>query len=119
MDAEAAALNGNDDGDAQRRAPRSDQPTTVDRPGMTSTLRTPVIDQMAVHRSVRHFDTERPVPEGTLATLVAAAQHASTSSNMQIWSVVAIADPEKRKAMRAYCKNQAFIEEAPLFLVFC
>lgn len=86
---------------------------------MATTLHTPVIDQMAAHRSVRFFDTERPLPEETLTTLVAAAQHASTSSNMQIWSVVAISDPQKRKLMRSYCKNQAFVEEAPLFMVFC
>jgi nitroreductase len=79
----------------------------------------PVLDQMAAHRSVRFFDTTRPLPEGTLATLVEAAQHASTSSNMQIWSVVAVADPAKRATLRSYCRNQAFVEEAPLFLVFC
>ena len=82
-------------------------------------LRSPVTDQMAAHRSVRFFDTERAVPEGTLAALVDAAQHASTSSNMQMWSVVVIDDREKRKVMRSYCRNQAFVEEAPLFMVFC
>ncbi len=86
---------------------------------MTQTLHTPVTDQMASHRSVRFFDRTRPLPEQALATMIAAAQHASTSSNMQMWSVVVVADPEKRRAMRSYCRDQAFVEEAPLFLVFC
>ncbi len=86
---------------------------------MTAALRTPVTAQMAQHRSVRFFDPDRPLPEGTLEALIAAAQHASTSSNMQIWSVVVVADAEKRRAMCTYCRNQAFVREAPLFMVFC
>jgi nitroreductase len=86
---------------------------------MSAIERNPVLEQMAAHRSVRFFDTTRPLPERTLATLVEAAQHASTSSNMQIWSVVVVADPGKRATLRSYCRNQAFVEEAPLFLVFC
>jgi nitroreductase len=86
---------------------------------MTTTLQTPVTEQMARHRSVRFFDTTRPLPKGTLETIVTAAQHASTSSNMQLWSVVVVADPQKRRTLCGYCRSQAFIREAPLFVVFC
>jgi FMN reductase [NAD(P)H] len=82
-------------------------------------LSTPVTELMGRHRSVRFFDTERPLPERTVETLIAAAQASSTSSNMQMWSVVVVADPEKRRTLRSYCRNQAFVEEAPLFMVFC
>lgn len=47
------------------------------------------IDQLLEHRSVRAF-TDKPLPDGTIETLIAAAQSASTSSNLQVWSVVAI-----------------------------
>ena len=47
------------------------------------------------HRSVRAF-SPAPLPPGTLQQLVAAAQSASTSSNLQTWSVVAVEDPEPR-----------------------
>jgi FMN reductase [NAD(P)H] len=87
--------------------------------GPTKLPSTPVIEVMRRHRSVRFFDTERALPEGTLEALIAAAQTSSTSSNMQMWSVVVVADPEKRRTIRSYCRNQAFIEEAPLFMVFC
>jgi nitroreductase len=86
---------------------------------MTTMPKTPVTEQMAQHRSVRFFDTTRPLPEGTLETLVGAAQAASTSSNMQIWSVIVVADRDKRRTLCGHCRNQAFIDEAPLFLLFC
>lgn len=69
------------------------------------------------HRSVRAF-AEDPVSEETLATIVAAAQSAPTSSNLQTWSVVAIRDPERRARLAALAGEQAFIAQAPLFLVW-
>jgi nitroreductase len=86
---------------------------------LASFARNPLLQQLAAHRSVRFFDRERPLPEGTVETLIAAAQRSSTSSNMQIWSVVVVADPGKRALLRSYCRNQAFVEEAPLFMLFC
>lgn len=85
----------------------------------TAALNTPVIELMRHHRSVRFFDTARPLPDGTVEALIAAAQASSTSSNMQMWSVVVVADPAKRRTIQGYCRNQAFIGEAPLFMVFC
>ena len=48
-----------------------------------------VLAQLLAHRSVRAYLPD-PLPEGTIETLVAAAQSASTSSNLQPWSVVAV-----------------------------
>ena len=42
---------------------------------------------MLDHRSVRGYRPDA-LPPGTLETLVAAAQSAATSSNLQTWSVV-------------------------------
>lgn len=78
-----------------------------------------VIDQMVRHVSVRSFDTERDLPDGLVSTVVAAAQSASTSSNMQSWSVIAVRDEARKKKLSELCGNQEFIAEAPLFLVFC
>ena len=41
------------------------------------------------HRSVRAF-TQEPLPDGLIETLVAAAQSAPSSSNLQTFSVVAV-----------------------------
>ena len=48
-----------------------------------------VLETMLAHRSVRGFLPDA-LPDGTLELLVAAAQSASTSSNLQVWSVVAV-----------------------------
>jgi nitroreductase len=76
----------------------------------------PVLDTMLSHCSVRAFLPE-DLPAGTLETLVAAAQSAPTSSNLQCWSVVAVREPA-RKARLAALAGQAFIPQAPLLLVF-
>ncbi|GAA5233242.1 NADPH-dependent oxidoreductase [Verticiella sediminum] len=75
------------------------------------------LDVLMAHRSVRRF-TDAPVSDETLATLVAAAQSASTSSNLQLWSVVAVRDPARKARLAGFCGNQRHIVEAPLFLVW-
>lgn len=69
------------------------------------------------HRSIRGYRSD-PLPAGTLETLIAAAQSAATSSNMQTWSVIAVGDPQKRKSLAQIANKQKHIEQCPLFLVF-
>ncbi|NTU86356.1 MAG: NADPH-dependent oxidoreductase [Chloroflexales bacterium] len=69
------------------------------------------------HRSVRAY-TPAPLPDGTLEAIVAAAQSAATSSNLQAWSVVAVADQERKARLAELAGNQAHIRVAPLFLVW-
>ena len=76
-----------------------------------------VIGSLLQHRSVRAY-TADALPEGTLETLVAAAQSAATSSNMQTWSVVAVTEPAAKAALAAVAGRQAHIEQCPLFLVW-
>lgn len=76
-----------------------------------------VIESLLQHRSVRAYTAEA-LPEGTLETLVAAAQSAATSSNMQTWSVVAVTDPAAKAALAKVAGGQAHIEQCPLFLVW-
>jgi len=77
----------------------------------------PQVAHFLAHRSVRKY-SEREVPESTVAALVAAAQSAATSSNLQLWSVVSVQDPARREAMAALCDNQAQVRNAPWFLAF-
>jgi nitroreductase len=69
------------------------------------------------HRSVRGFLPDT-LPDGTLELLIAAAQSASTSSNLQVWSVVAVRDPERKARVADLAGNQQFIRDAPLMLVW-
>jgi nitroreductase len=69
------------------------------------------------HRSIRGYRSDA-LPAGTLETLIAAAQSAATSSNLQTWSVVAVTDPAKKAAIAKVANNQKHIEQCPLFLAW-
>lgn len=73
------------------------------------------IASLLTHRSVRGYRPDA-VPAGTLETLVAAAQSAASSSNMQLWSVVAVHDAAKKKVLAEIAGNQKHIEQCPLYL---
>jgi nitroreductase len=75
------------------------------------------VARMLSHRSVRGYRSD-PVPEGTLETLVAAAQSAATSSNLQAWSVVSVSDPARKARLAKIANNQKHIEQCPLFLAW-
>lgn len=77
-----------------------------------------VFATILAHRSVRAFLRD-PLPPGTLERLVAAASSASTSSNLQTWSVVAIEDPARKARLAALGSGQKHIEVCPLYLVWC
>jgi len=91
----------------------------VDQLKIDETLRTPVINQILEHKSVRKFDTSKSLPRGVVDILVAAAQSAPTSSNFQSYSIIVVEDKERIQHLQTLCDNQKFIGEAPLFLVFC
>jgi len=76
-----------------------------------------VIATLLAHRSVRAF-TDAPLPAGTLEILVAAAQSAATSSNMQTWSVVAVEDAGRKALLAEWSGRQAHVAHAPLVLVW-
>lgn len=75
------------------------------------------IETMLQHRSVRAF-TKQPLAPDTLELLIAAAQSAATSSNLQTWSVVAVQDPARVERLSVLAGNQTFINTCPLFLVW-
>jgi len=69
------------------------------------------------HRSVRGFLSD-PVPAGTLETLIAAAQSAATSSNMQLWTAIAVSDPARKKVLAEIAGNQKHIEQCPIYIAW-
>ncbi|HEY8528529.1 MAG TPA: oxygen-insensitive NADPH nitroreductase [Paenibacillaceae bacterium] len=76
------------------------------------------IGVMMRHRSIRRFKPD-PVPEEVLETIVRAAQMASTSSNTQSYSVIAVTDAELKRRLADVADRQDFIAQCPLFLVWC
>jgi nitroreductase len=75
------------------------------------------LDTIVAHRSVRAYLPD-PLPEGTVELLVAAAQSAASSSNLQPWSVIAVEDPTRKQRLAHYAGDQPHIVDAPLFLVW-
>lgn len=79
----------------------------------------PDLGRLLNHRSVRQFDAARTVEEPVAAGLVAAAQSASTSSHLQLWTVVSIQQPERREEAAKLCGDQQQIRDAAWFFAFC
>ncbi|MHC5828249.1 MAG: nitroreductase family protein, partial [Nostoc sp.] len=75
------------------------------------------LETLLAHRSIRSYLSD-PLAPGTLEWIVAAAQSAPSSANMQTWSVVAIEDQERKAELCKLANNQAAINQAPVFLVW-
>lgn len=76
------------------------------------------IDLLKSHRSIRKFSQDA-IGRSTLEELIRAGQAAATSSFLQACTVIHVADPAKRERLAACAGNQAYVAEAPSFLVFC
>jgi FMN reductase [NAD(P)H] len=84
-------------------------------------------DEVADIASVRRVLTRRthrqyaprPVSEGLLSLLTAAALSASSKSDFQQVSIIRVVDPEKRAALAALIPAMPWIGAAPVFFVFC
>ena len=75
------------------------------------------ITNLLDHRSVRAYLPDA-LDAGVLELLIAAAQSAPSSSNLQAWSVVAVEDKERKGRLAVLAHNQKHIIEAPLFLIW-
>jgi nitroreductase len=75
------------------------------------------LETILSHRSVRAYRQDQ-LPPQTLELLVAAAQSASTSSNLQAWSVVAVEDSARKSRLAALAGGRNHIVQCPLFLVW-
>lgn len=74
--------------------------------------------QMYRHRSHRSFRADL-IADSQIERLVDAARHASTSSFIQAYAVVAVRDVELKQKCAAFCGDQRHIEEAPVFFAVC
>jgi len=81
-------------------------------------MKNSTLDLIHKHASIRRYKSD-PLPASIIETIIAAAQCASTSSNLQAYSVIAVTDAGKRTRLSKLCGNQAHIREAPVFLAWC
>jgi nitroreductase len=78
----------------------------------------PVIDLLCRHRSIRAF-TPEPLPDETVEAIIDAGRRASTSSNMQSYTVISVQRGPRRERLAELCGGQKQIPQAATFLVVC
>jgi nitroreductase len=83
----------------------------------TSTLANETLALQLGRRSTRLFLPD-PVRDDQLEAIVAAAQAAPTSSNLQAWSVVVVRDPARKQRLAELAGEQRWVAEAPVVLVW-
>jgi nitroreductase len=76
------------------------------------------IQQMMDHQSIRKF-TSQSIPQKLINTCITAGQAASSSSFVQVTSVVQVNSQATRAALAEAAGGQAYVENAATFLVFC
>ncbi len=78
-------------------------------------MNNPTLDLIHRHASVRRYKPD-PLPVPVIETVIAAGQRASTSSNLQAYSVVAVTEAARRERLSEMSGNQQHITDAPIFL---
>jgi len=91
--------------------------TGQDAPAIAAGAFNPVLETLFSHRSVRAF-LHDALADDTLDLLMAAAQSAPSSSNLQVWSAVAVQDNARRQRLAELVGKQKQVSEAPLFLAW-
>lgn len=76
------------------------------------------IKQLQAHRSIRKFKPN-DITEEQISQIMASAQAASTSSNLQAYSVIGVRNADTKQQLAELAGGQRYVEECPLFLVWC
>jgi nitroreductase len=69
-------------------------------------------------RTIRKYES-REVEENLLARILRAGTRASTTGNMQVYSVIVTRDDDMKKRLAPAHFNQPMVTEAPVVLTFC
>ena len=77
-----------------------------------------MIDTIVNHRSIRKYK-DTAISDADLNQILEAGTRASTTGNMQIYSIVVTRDKERKKAIAPMHFNQPMVTQAPVVLTFC
>lgn len=75
-------------------------------------------DTIFNHRSIRKYKPD-PVPEDILKEILTAGTRASTTGNMQVYSIVVTKDPVLKKQLWEVHFKQEMVQQAPVVFTFC
>lgn len=70
------------------------------------------------HRSIRKYKSD-PIPEDLLKDILEAGSRASTTGNMQVYSIIVTKDEDLKKQLWECHFKQNMVLEAPVVLTFC
>lgn len=76
------------------------------------------IQTLLSHRSIRKYKNIS-VPDEILNKILECGSRASTTGNMQLYSVIITKDEKNKEAIAPFHFNQAMVKEAPVILTFC
>jgi len=77
-----------------------------------------LFDVINSHRSIRQYKAD-PVPEAVLTEILEAGIRASSSGNMQTYSIIVTRDLALRQALYEPHMEQSMVLDAPVLLTFC
>jgi len=77
-----------------------------------------MFDTILNHRTIRKYKTD-PIPDEILQYILEAGTRASTTGNMQVYSIISTTDDTIKEALTPCHFNQPMVKEAPVVLTFC
>ena len=77
-----------------------------------------MFDTILNHRSIRKY-TGDPIPGVVLDYILEAGTRASTTGNMQVYSIIVSTDESIKEELAPCHFNQPMVKEAPVVLTFC
>ncbi len=77
-----------------------------------------MIPEIEKHRSIRDY-LSKEISSNIIDKIVRAASRASTTGNMQLYSIIATTSEEVKEKLSPCHFNQPMVKQAPLVLTFC
>jgi len=68
-------------------------------------------------RTIREYES-KPLTQEEINVIIRGAMRAPTAGNMMMYSIIQVADQEKKDKLAITCDNQPHIAKAPLILIF-
>jgi len=81
-----------------------------------------IMDIIKERRSIRQYDTTRPIPDEVLNQVLEAVRWAPSWANTQCWEVIVVKDPQVKEQLQAcFNRNPALqaIVDAPVVIGLC
>ena len=75
-------------------------------------------DTLLNHRTIRKYKPD-PIPNTILDYILEAGTRASTTGNMQLYSIIVTTEEEMKEKLSPCHFNQSMVKEAPVTLTFC